>query len=248
MMPDVKETLLLDPGRESTYWFSIDSKNGFLRYGKNFRSKSMTLLEVVLKERDERTGLRVWKKPDSYAWLEKAEYVDFRVWGTKVDEEKPLQMTIYKLTIVSDLSPIIKSSDELKHLNHLEDGTFTVPNNLPRPCQQLYAMVSGKTLDSDDFPEFTQAIQRSCTTRGLWAYEVLQQKSQQFGHSDPDKSYLRITLGHNRVSLRRRNFIGMATNFMSIFRVILPVYLMCSKYGLEAIILQSTIMEILAPV
>jgi hypothetical protein len=78
-----------------------------------------------------------------------------------------------------------------------------VSSNLPDACQQLYANVTGKKiiLDDDDFPEFSQAIQHSCTTPGCWAYETLEAKATEFDKTHPDRlqTYLRITLGYNGV-------------------------------------------------
>jgi len=86
-------------------------------------------------------------------------------------------------------------------LEDLEDGKVTVSSNLPVACQQLYANVTGKmiVLDDDSFPEFSQAIQLSCTTKGSWAYETLEAKSGEFGKKNPEQTYLRITLGYNGV-------------------------------------------------
>jgi hypothetical protein len=73
--------------------------------------------------------------------------------------------------------------------------------NLPPIGQKLYDCIAGKEfkLNTPDFPEFTQAIEYSIRTPGLWCYEKLKDKSREFNPDVPDLSetYLRITLGEN---------------------------------------------------
>ncbi|KAJ7083429.1 RmlC-like cupin domain-containing protein [Mycena epipterygia] len=66
--------------------------------------------------------------------------------------------------------------------------------NLPEACQNLYHNVGGPNivLDTEDFPEFSQAIQRSVSTKGCIGYTLLEGKASEFGFNG---TYLRITLG-----------------------------------------------------
>jgi hypothetical protein len=90
-------------------------------------------------------------------------------------------------------------SEQKISLLDLERGVYTAPANLPRACQDLYGNVGGPNivLDSLEFPEFSKAIQRSCQTPGLLAFNILKSKSGEFGHEDMNGTYLRITLRYN---------------------------------------------------
>ena len=97
-----------------------------------------------------------------------------------------------------DLSPHIVSDQQLSILD-LEQGAYTVPANLNKACQVLYANVAGPNivLDTPAFPDFSKAIQRSVSTPGLVGYEILKSKASEFGLEDMNGTYLRITLGYN---------------------------------------------------
>ncbi len=74
-------------------------------------------------------------------------------------------------------------------------------SNLPLTSQKLYYSISGPkiTLNNNSFPNFTQAIEQSIRTPGLWCYEKLKEKSREFNKDKPNEfeTYLRITLGQN---------------------------------------------------
>lgn len=70
-------------------------------------------------------------------------------------------------------------SDQKITLTDLEKGIFTVKANLPEACQQLYDNVAGPniTLNDDEFPDFSAAIERSVNTEGLIGHNMLKKKS-----------------------------------------------------------------------
>jgi hypothetical protein len=67
--------------------------------------------------------------------------------------------------------------------------------------QKLFDCVSGENfiLDTDDFPDFSEAIEYSILTPGCWCHEKLKEKSTEFNPDKPNinETYLRITLGQN---------------------------------------------------
>jgi hypothetical protein len=83
----------------------------------------------------------------------------------------------------------------------LSQNDFMLVSNLPLTSQKLYYSVSGSkiVLDDNDFPQFSQAIEQSIRTPGLWCYEKLKEKSTEFNKDKPNEyeTYLRITLGQN---------------------------------------------------
>lgn len=110
--------------------------------------------------------------------------------------QPPLQLVYQPLPVVEKLPPIIVSSSDIT-LDLLATGSATVPANLSLECQRLYANVAGANilLDTPDFPDFSQAIERSVNTEGLICQTLLKKKAGEFGKEDYKSTYLRITLG-----------------------------------------------------
>ncbi|KAK2064963.1 hypothetical protein LY76DRAFT_532079 [Colletotrichum caudatum] len=153
----------------------------------------MTLIEARLKKKDDEGRLQ-WNDATKYSWIG-----DLGIATAVQDPIKnmpALDTIIDPLPVVISLSPFVLSADHIS-LEDLAAGIYTVPANLPEACQTLHNNVAGAkiTLDDDNFPEFSKAIQRSCTTNGLWAFEKLKSKATEFG--GPNETYLRITLGYN---------------------------------------------------
>lgn len=152
-------------------------------------------------------------------------------------------MKIHPLPVVIDLSPFI-ISDQKVSLLQLEKNDFTTFANLPEACQVLYHNVAGPniTLETEDFP-FAAAIQRSVSTKGLWGYETLMKKAEEFGQRDEKGTYLRITLGTNHV--RKLSTFSYVDSLFSneCDRAILRVSHTSLRFGREAITLLCTIME-----
>ena len=94
----------------------------------------------------------------------------------------------------------IKDTHELT-MEHIAADAFMPKANLPPIGQKLYDCIAGKQfkLNTADFPDFTQAIEYSIRTPGLWCYQKLRDKSREFNPDVPDisETYLRITLGEN---------------------------------------------------
>lgn len=63
--------------------------------------------------------------------------------------------------------------------------------SLDKPCQELYQSVINLSLNDQEFPQLTQAIERSIRTPNFWCYKKLREKS----HGTLEATYLRITVG-----------------------------------------------------
>jgi hypothetical protein len=188
---------MLNPGEKTTYWLSLDDKNGKVRYGKYYTSKAMTLIEADLKYEND-GGLMVWKEPEKFSWLEQAKTV--QNWQ---DDNMPLTSLINPLPVVIDRPPFVRPADQVT-LSDLDRGLYTAPANLPKACQVLYGNVAGTkiVLGDDEFPDFAEAIQYSCNTPGCWGYNKLAEKAKEGEFTkDPRGTYLRITLGYNLVGI-----------------------------------------------
>jgi predicted metal-dependent enzyme (double-stranded beta helix superfamily) len=175
----------LDPDPDCPYWFSFDAINRALRYGKGEMRLGCQLAHYCLPKADSSKG-------DPYAWLKEAETVavsaqirgDVDLWRDPVTVELPLLVIPHDKITMEDIA----------------EGKVTVPANLTPTCQILYDNVAGENfrLDTPDFPQFAQAIKESIADPEGWCHKTLAAKASEFGAPDPDKTYLRITLGQNQ--------------------------------------------------
>jgi hypothetical protein len=177
----------LDPEPSCIYWFSIDSHNRALRYGKGEMRLGAQLANHVLPSPPP-------GNPDPYAWLADLDSVTVDgpiapggdLWRDPVVIEPPLRVVpVDAITMdqVANAQPIV-----------------AVAANLTPACQILYANVSGKSfvLDSPDFSQFSAVIKRSINDEHGWCYNTLKAKAEEFGKPKPEETYLRITLGLNQ--------------------------------------------------
>lgn len=168
------------------YWFSLDSQNQQLYAGVG-----EARLETAIYSYKFQTSTKTTRESNKL-FLESltAVYYDNAV--------RPIRMI--KDPIAMKIPLVVKNIEELT-MEHIASGSYMPAANLPPICQKLYKCIAGKNfkLDTPDFPDFTQAIEYSIRTPGLWCYTKLRDKSREFNPDKPDLSetYLRITLGQN---------------------------------------------------
>ena len=94
----------------------------------------------------------------------------------------------------------VKNTNELT-MEEIAKQTYMPKPNLSITSQKLYDCIAGThfQINTQDFPEFSQAIEYSIQTPGLWCYQTLLDKSTEFDPKKPNplETYLRITLGQN---------------------------------------------------
>jgi len=176
----------LDAEPKCPYWFSIDTLNRVLRYGKGETRLGCMWAEYPLGSKP-RPG-----DDDYYRWLATVEQVE-------LSAEHAGAVDIWRDPVTVDPPLRIVPHDEIT-MDQMAKGELTVPANLTATCQQLYDNVAGKAfvLNTPDFPQFSEAIKRSILTKRGWCYKTLERKASEFGKRDPDKTYLRITMGQNQ--------------------------------------------------
>jgi hypothetical protein len=82
-------------------------------------------------------------------------------------------------------------------LDHFINNSFMLLSRLDKPCQSLYNDIVGWKFQDDAFPHLYEAIERSIRNESGWCYKKLNEKSSRFGASNPNATYLRITVGSN---------------------------------------------------
>jgi len=109
-------------------------------------------------------------------------------------------LKIIKDPITRYIPLFIKDTNDLT-MTDIASSQYLPKSGLPPVSQRLYDCISGSRfeLDDADFPEFSQAIEYSIATPGMWCNTTLQKKSREFNPDKPNfsETYLRITLGEN---------------------------------------------------
>jgi len=166
------------------YWFSLDSQNQLLQAGiGEARIETLTYTyQFPLADKSASANK---------AFLESLVTIDL---GSEI---KPIRLL--RDPVTNSVPLRIKDTNELT-MDDIAGGLVLPNTNLSSTAQKLYNCVSGDkfVLDTPDFPDFTKAIEYSIITPGLWCNKTLKSKEGEFGKSsDPNETYLRITLGQN---------------------------------------------------
>ncbi|MGB7709601.1 MAG: cysteine dioxygenase family protein [Microcoleus sp.] len=190
-----KETLLcesqsgtgLDRDEKCLYWFSLDSVNHCLRYGKGEQRDQTTIMRYSPKRNDSgETEIEPWIDGIQYIHISgvNSDVEEFLVGRDPVTIEPPL-LIVPRDIMTMEMAAAYKA---------------TVVENLTIECQKLYANVAGEQfqLNTPDFPFFSEAIEQSIQDPQGWCYQTLKKKEEEFGKPDINATYLRITLGVNQ--------------------------------------------------
>jgi hypothetical protein len=101
--------------------------------------------------------------------------------------------------ITSNIPLLVVDTNGLT-MDDVAEGRVMPVANLPATSQKLYDCISGPnfTLNTEEFPEFYEAIEYSLKTPGLWCHETIKKKATEFNDKPNEaETYLRITLGQN---------------------------------------------------
>jgi len=160
------------------YWFSIDAQNQRFYAGVGEARQETKVYDYTFPTDDEQNVNK--------AFLESL---------TTIGSFKQVS----PLKLLRD--PITRALPRrVKHelsLDAIAKGLYMPKSHLSAVSQQMYECVQNCVLDTDDFPEFSQAIKQSIADG--WCKKRLLEKSGEFSKEDPniDETYLRITLGEN---------------------------------------------------
>ena len=117
-----------------------------------------------------------------------------------INETSMRILKVIKDPITRFIPLVIKDTHQLT-MYDIASSKYLPKANLSPVSQRLYDCISGSrfVLDDLDFPEFSEAIEYSILTPGLWCNTTLEKKSRHFDPNKPNLSetYLRITLGEN---------------------------------------------------
>ena len=176
--PNNKSGLIYEPG--AYYWISLDSQNKQLIVGVG-EPRMETHIYFYRFKSEDRINL------EELTTVQYNKYVS------------PLKLLRDPITAAV---PLKVHNTAILTMDEIASGLIMQHANLSAVAQKLYNCISGPNfiLDDPSFPEFSQAIEHSIRTPGLWCHERLKQKSTEFnpgGKPNPKETYLRITLGQN---------------------------------------------------
>lgn len=168
------------------YWFSLDSQNQRLYAGIG----EARLETAIYSYKFQSNTKELYESTKNFL-----ESLTTLTYGSEIT-----CIRIIKDPITMKIPLIVKHIEELT-MEHIANAKYMPIANLPPICQKLYNCIAGKkfVLDTPDFPDFTQAIEYSIRTPGLWCNKKIQEKSREFNPDTPNllETYLRITLGQN---------------------------------------------------
>ncbi len=171
------------------YWFSLDAQNQMFYAGVGEVRLETVIYKYEFKFDSTESGVKA--REANKKFLESIVKVSSgNTHSIKLVKDPVSQKIPLKIIDTKDIT-----------LDMLCSNDYMPVSNLPLTSQKLYNAVSGPkiVLDDNDFPQFSQAIEQSIRTPGLWCHEKLKQKSTEFNKDKPneDETYLRITLGQN---------------------------------------------------
>ena len=177
---DSNSTIGLIDNQNAYYWFSLDAQNTKLMagYGEARVENKTYIYDFKSSYRNELETL-------------------FKI-ELDSDNIKPLKCI---RDPVRDIIPLVVKNTNQLTMEDIATSKYLPHSSLSTVGKQLYDCVSGKkfVLNTDDFPEFTSAIEYSIRTPGCFCYNRLREKSTEFNPDKPNlnETYLRITLGEN---------------------------------------------------
>jgi len=184
--PNNKSGLDSHPG--AYYWFSLDAQHQTLLCGVGEARLETVIYRAIMDPFPDDD-----QKPNK-AFMETIESIRIVIYSNV----EPLKLL--RDPITGKMPAIVKPMDELT-MDQIASGAYLPKSSLPLVAQQLHDCIAGSqfTLDTDDFPDFVQAIENSIKNPNGWCYKKLQEKSHEFSKDKPnlDETYLRITLGQN---------------------------------------------------
>ena len=183
---DTNNTTGLSPHQGAYYWFSLDPHNQrfYAGVGEPRIETAIYTYTFTSKDKEEHDSIKLF--------LESLTTIYYT--------ESIKSIRIIRDPIKRKIALGVKDISELT-MDDIALCTYMPIVNLPPICQKLFNCIAGEkfVLDTPDFPDFTQAIEYSIRTPGMWCYQKLLDKSREFNPDKPNakETYLRITLGEN---------------------------------------------------
>jgi len=183
ILKDINNNRGLSSKKGAYYWISLDSQNRRIYAGVGEPRLETMVYQYQYKSVSKQTKL----------------FLESLV-ETHILDDNIQPIRFLRDPISQNIPMLVKPTDQLTMCD-IASLKYLPKANLSLVSQKLYDCISGKNfcLDDADFPNFTEAIERSIVTPGLWCNKTLENKSKEFNKDKPNllETYLRITLGQN---------------------------------------------------
>lgn len=192
MKPHWPETLLGYKDSERWFWISVDAgSNNRIRFGFGYQMVLNTLLDF---EADVKHVIEAMDKDDDTNPHLRFHRALQNIHQVKVDGRDDIKKTLpmNKFPVVTDPFPVAIHPDKW-NLWMISQNDATNVRELPKEAQQLYSLVAGPEVILSDFD--ADAINYSLDTPGMRLFNILLNKTTEFGEPDPHKVYIRCTIG-----------------------------------------------------
>jgi hypothetical protein len=177
---DPKNSKGLTDKQGAYYWFSIDAQNQVISAGVGeARQETIVYYYKMPYSTDD-------KRKQNKAFLESLTVIGV------LENIVPTRLLRDPIT-----KPLPYRVKDVLSLDALANGIYMPKAQLSTVSQQMYDCVANCVLDTDDFPNFSKAVQQSI--QDGWCKKRLIEKSNEFSKIKPNlnETYLRITIGEN---------------------------------------------------
>jgi hypothetical protein len=165
LLAEVRDNTIIGQGQSRTFWMSLDKENHIIRCGKGYLMKFLELFEVIINK-------------DEWSTTGYNNLADYSM--SVFAEDNKVQLITSKYPIYDDLPLLVKSHDEIT-LDDLDQNSAITIYELSPECRRLYSNVAGKCvqLNTDNFTDFSAAIEYSINTPGMTCYNKLIEKAKE---------------------------------------------------------------------
>ncbi|CAF3889705.1 unnamed protein product [Adineta steineri] len=181
------------------YWISLFSTAPNVKYGIGEVRPFFSVFDIELPENESQLMKEIY-------------YLHF-----KVDNNDQMLTELKNLKedfrIFIGTSPVLHElalfviPQEKYTLEHTTCHTAISELKLERPLRDLYYSVINFKLNTDEFPDLTDIIERSIKNPKGWCYKKLKEKAEGFGKPNPKATYLRLTVGERKGDAPGHNFV-----------------------------------------
>lgn len=173
---------LLQPndGKWQNYWLSYFKDTSMIKYGVGEVRPRFAMLELDLSVKDNPEFANI-------------QYLHIKINNKNRlneigDFRKNVKISVGPTPLTFEPALFVLPSITLDQASH---HTALALVSLDKSCQELHQSVIDLSLNDNEFPYLTQAIEQSVKTPGLWCYQKLREKSR----GTLEMTYLRITAG-----------------------------------------------------
>ncbi|CAF1079630.1 unnamed protein product [Rotaria sordida] len=181
------------------YWISLFAINRNVKYGFGEVRPSFSIFDIDLPTEESQSIKEIY-------------YLHFKV---NNNENMLTELSNLKehFRIFTGIDPVLHElplfviPQDKYSVEHFASHSAIPPSKLQITCRELYDTVINFKLNTDDFPDLTDVIERSIKNSKGWCNKKLQEKANRFGKRNPKATYLRLTVGDRQGNAPGHNYV-----------------------------------------